>query len=68
MLDEELSYRDRLNALETVLSHTEPKFTLTGKDIDDVTDSEAELVIAKLDELSTEELKILEKLALDRLG
>ena len=59
--------RDRLNALETVLSHVEPKFTLTGKDFDDVTDSEAELVIAKLDELSTDELKILERLALDRL-
>jgi hypothetical protein len=40
---------------------------LTSKDFDDVTDSEAELVIAKLEELSTEELKILEKLALDRL-
>ena len=33
-----------------------------------MTDSEAELVIAKLDELSTEELKKLEKLALGRLG
>ena len=60
MLDEELSYRDRLNAFETVLSHTEPKITLT--------DSEAELVIAKLKELSTEELRILEKLALNRLN
>ena len=68
VLDEELSYRDRLNALETVLNRVEPKITLTGKDIDDVTDSEAELVIAKLDELSTDELKILEKLALGRLG
>ena len=56
-----------LKALETVLSHTEPKITLTGKDFEDVTNAEAELVIAKLDELSTEELKILEKLALDRL-
>ncbi len=67
-MDEELSYRDRLNALETVLNHVEPKFTLTGKDFEDVTESEAELVIAKLEELSMDELKILEKLALDRLG
>ncbi len=44
VLDEELSYRDRLSALETVLSRIEPKVTLTGKDFDDVTDSEAELV------------------------
>ena len=63
-----MSYKDRLSALETVLSHVEPKITLTDKDFDDVTDYEAELVIAKLDELSTDELKILEKLALDRLG
>ena len=39
MFNEELSYKDRLSALETVLSHVEPNITLTGKDFDDVTDS-----------------------------
>ncbi len=67
VLDEELSYKDRLHALEMLLNHTEPKVTLTDKDFDDVTDSEAELVITKLEELSTEELEILRKLALDDL-
>ena len=33
---------------------------MTGKDFDDVTDAETELVIAKVDELSTEELALRE--------
>ena len=66
-LDEELSDRDRLNALETVLNRVEPKFTLTGKNFEDMTDTEAELVIRKLEYLTPEQLEALRELALEDL-
>lgn len=63
VFDAKLAFRDRLDALKTILSRIEPEFKLTEKQMAEVTDEGARLEIEKLSKLSPEELSVLEKIA-----
>ena len=58
--------KDRLNALVTILNRIEPDYKLTPDQVDAMSDEEAEQVLEKLDDLSDEELAVLEKLGVKR--
>lgn len=69
--DEQLlpvSTRDRMEALKTILSRIEPEYKLTDKNMGDATDEELEEQVQKLDNLTDEELAVLEKLATGKGG
>ena len=60
-----VSTKDRLAALQTILSRIEPP---TSADPADLPDAEPEQVMEQLDGLSDEELQVLEKIGMGRRG
>lgn len=63
--NKEVGFKDRLEALKTILSRIEPDFKLNDKNVGTGDEeAEAEAVIERLESLSAEELAVLEKLAI----